>query len=463
MDHAIEDLRLQYPIFIYESFSWKIQDSQLVLVFKYSAPRSPDSSPGPSHQFTHQLVYENLDFADTSFLDTFVFHLGLAAMPSYWKATCSPVIEIRAGYLDESYLPFWKKIFEKGMGEYYFKNRIDFTAPNFLTIKNACIQQQPTVSAQRPVPSGKVLIPIGGGKDSAVTAEILKEHFSINCIVVNPIPASIDTAKIAGVSNPIIVRRTIDPYLLKLNSEGYLNGHVPFSSSVAFISALAAAISGYRYIALSNERSSNEGNAEYLGTTVNHQYSKTLEFETDFNAYIHQLSSALQLADISYFSFLRPLYELQIGRLFSAMPQYFPVFRSCNSNFKQAKINDPANTPKLAKAGEGWCGHCSKCLSIALVLSPWLDEDVIVSIFGRNPLIDPSNKALLKNMITPGKKPFECVTTTAEAKLALEIIRSGFVPQSGSLLQEWLDNPNMPPEFSHLLKQEYDSRTTQIS
>lgn len=441
---TVDELRAKYPKFVYQSFHWEIINKLLHLTFKYQTP--------PDHNFTHTLVYENIDLTDTAFLDLLAFHIGLAAMPSYWKATCSPVIEIQAGYLDDKFLPFWVKLFEKGMGEYYFKNRIDFTTPDFLTIRNAKIKANRSASRtpattrqsehlESPESSGqkKVLIPIGGGKDSAVTAEIFRQHFPINCFIVNPIPASMSIAKLSGCDNPVVVRRTIDPYLLKLNNEGYLNGHIPFSSSVAFLSLLAAVIGGYRYIALSNERSSNEGNAVYLDHTVNHQYSKTLEFETDFNNYIHNLTANYQLPTTNYFSFLRPLYELQIGRIFSRMPQYFSVFRSCNVGQKTGI----------------WCNHCSKCLSIALVLAPWVSPKQIVEIFGRNPLTDTANKTLLKNMITPGKKPFECVTTTAEAKLALEIIRTGFVPQHGSLLQEWLENPNLPPEISAILQQEY--------
>ena len=38
-----------------------------------------------------------------------------------------------------------------------------------------------------------------------------------------------------------------------------------------------------KYILLSNESSANESNVD--GTKINHQYSKTYEFECDFNEY----------------------------------------------------------------------------------------------------------------------------------------------------------------------------------
>ena len=67
--------------------------------------------------------------------------------------------------------------------------------------------------------------------------------------------------------------------MLQLNSEGYINGHTPFSAIVAFSSVLTAALNGQKYITLSNENSANESTVK--DSKVNHQYSKSYEFELD--------------------------------------------------------------------------------------------------------------------------------------------------------------------------------------
>jgi len=74
---------------------------------------------------------------------------------------------------------------------------------------------------------------------------------------------------------------------------------------------LAAVLFNKKYIILSNEKSSNEGNLKYLGEEINHQYSKTLDFENKFREYLKKYLSS----NIEYFSLLRPLYELQIANI----------------------------------------------------------------------------------------------------------------------------------------------------
>lgn len=63
-----------------------------------------------------------------------------------------------------------------------------------------------------------------------------------------------------------------------------------------------------------------------FGEKVNHQYSKTYEFENDFAEY----SKKYLKANVKYFSFLRPLNEMQIAKIFSRYTKYHKVFKSCN-------------------------------------------------------------------------------------------------------------------------------------
>ena len=60
----------------------------------------------------------------------------------------------------------------------------------------------------------------------------------------------------------LIFDAEIDGLLLKLNKEGFLNGHVPFSSQLAFASYIMAYLNNKRYIIVSNEASANESNVK---------------------------------------------------------------------------------------------------------------------------------------------------------------------------------------------------------
>jgi hypothetical protein len=446
-----EELRQKYPLFIFEKYEYKFINENLEISYYFSLP--------PDHKFSHKIVVENCKPALPAGglkivnLENLIFHVGLSLMPSYWKAACSPKIEIQAGNLSEKQLEFWKKLFIKGMGEYFYKNEIDFTYPEFLTIKSLNTSPHPSPNLGEGAEgevlknSGKlqsVLIPIGGGKDSIVTLELLKTGYPVTPFMINPVPEMINVCQTAGFTQPLIVNSQIDPYLLELNRQGYLNGHVPVSAFYAFTSVLVAAVSGHKYIAFSNERSSFEGNTEYLNRTINHQYSKTLEFETDFNSYLVSL-----ISDIKYFSFLRPLYELQIAKIFCRYPQYFSVFTSCNSNFKL----DSKGLASHSSQSGGWCGHCPKCVSTALLLAAWLGKAKVTEVMGVYPPDLSENAEILKDLTGDNPiKPFECVLTRDEAKISLDMIAGGPTDKSRMFMTSWMDDPNMPPEFEKILK-----------
>lgn len=248
---------------------------------------------------------------------------------------------------------------------------------------------------------GGVLVPLGGGKDSVVGMELLKQMgCKIIPFVVNPRGATEEVMRVAGFSreDSIFMHRAIDPMLLELNAAGFLNGHTPFSAMLAFASSFVASKAGIRYIVLSNESSANEPNIP--GTQINHQYSKSFEFEQDFRSY---LANCLDPA-VNYFSLLRPLNELQIAGLFSSLKSYHGVFKSCNAGSKT----------------DSWCGQCPKCLFTFIILSVFLHRAEVIRIFGKDLLDDPSLWSQLQGLcgLAP-EKPFECVGSLEEVNLAL--------------------------------------------
>jgi len=138
------------------------------------------------------------------------------------------------------------------------------------------------------------------------------------------------------------------------------------------------------------------------GTRINHQYSKSLEFEQDFRKYVKDYISD----DYNYFSLLRPLSELQIAALFSGMPEFHHEFRSCNVGSKT----------------DSWCGHCPKCLFTFIILSPFLEPEKLREIFGKNLLDEPSLENYLDELSGMKEtKPFECIGTVEEVNLALSL------------------------------------------
>jgi len=405
-----ETLRKKYPRFIYEKYSWQVSKKNLEIFFTFRI--KPDIS------FNPRIVIENINRAKirrigNEVFNNLIFNLGLVELISYWKATCSPKIEIQAGPLNKEQIKWWKSLIINGMGQFFYENKIDFRPAKFVQILSPNVTKQDLVTLYGGKLKDKVLVPIGGGKDSVVTLEILKQNSpvggkrKINCFSLNPTPAAKKIIDMGGCRKPIIVRRKVDRKLLALNQRGFLNGHTPFSAYLAFLSCLLGVIFDFKFIAFSNEKSSDEGNVKYLGKIINHQYSKTFQFEKLFRNY----SKKYLAKEFEYFSFLRPLYEIQIAKLFSQNPKYFPVFMSCNVAYQ---TNSGRKNPIRQ-----WCGACPKCLFIFASLYPFVESKKLIKTLGGNLF---ENKSLLPLMLQltgeKGFKPFECVGTKKESRVA---------------------------------------------
>ena len=388
-------LRKEFPFFEYEGFEYKIEKDVLSVEFSFNL--------AGKHFFRPVLKLEKNDYIDFSRissqdLETLLFHIGMVESISYWKAACPPVFIIRDYALDKDREQWWKKLFLKGLGEFFYLNGIEIDEDHLFDFRYKTNNKTGLLPAMRPGDS--VMVPVGGGKDSVVTLELLKRKKNVFPFILNPRPASIDTVRKANIdiAKTITVHRTIDSELLKLNKNGFLNGHTPFSALLAFISLLAANFSGVADIALSNESSANE--PTHFATGANHQYSKSFEFEKDFREYVHKHIQK----GVNYFSFLRPLSEYQIAALFSMFPAHFDTFRSCNAGSKE----------------NIWCGKCSKCLFTYIILSPFVERERLNMIFGNN-LLEKAELKPFFNELTglAATKPFECVGTVNEVRHAL--------------------------------------------
>ncbi len=337
-------------------------------------------------------------------LNNFVFHLGMMEIPTYWKTTCSPEIVVRAGFLTKAQTEWWKDLILKGMSQFFYENKIDFRGDDFLEILNNPSIEALPLGIYLPKPQDRYLIPMGGGKDSIVTLEKIKRRRkSVNCFLLNPGLTQRKVLRAGEIENPVIVERNIDPLLFKLNTEGYLNGHTPFTAVLHFLGIFCAVLFDYKNVAFSNEKSADEGNAVYLGKEVNHQYAKSSEFERKFKEYCREYLAK----NIRCFSFLRKYTELEISKMFAGYQKYFSSFSSCNVGLK---------------TGERWCGNCPKCLFVYASLYPYLNKKELIGIFGKDIFENKDLLSVMKGLIGKGKhKPLECVGTYEESRSAFDM------------------------------------------
>ena len=444
-------LRENYKNFIYHSYKIYEDEDKICLEFDFEIENLRRFNP------RIEILKKEFKFNDinSNLIKNIVFNIGMIEAISYYKATCPENFIIECGALNEEQENWFRKLFYLGLGEFRFINNIKIQENELVKFKSLGTSVDIGNLENTNELSGNI-IPIGGGKDSNVTIELLEKYKEDNLIFcIGSKKVSLDCAKVAGydLDKIIEVKRIIDKNLLDLNKEGYLNGHTPFSAIVAFITYLVSTLLNKKYVVLSNEDSANETNVK--DENINHQYSKTIEFENDFRFYAEKYMKS----NVEYFSALRPITELQIAYLFSKYEKYHEIFKSCNVGSK----TEPWH----------WCTNCPKCLFVFTILAPFLYKEKEVKIFGNDMF---ENKELLNTFIElcgyGETKPFECVGTFDEINYAvsktiislkekgeklpylLEYYDNNYeVKVDDSILSYYNNNNNLPEEYSKILKE----------
>ncbi|MGB7050891.1 MAG: hypothetical protein WBG41_04930 [Acidimicrobiales bacterium] len=334
-------------------------------------------------------------------------HLHIAAGTSYYKAAAPDRVVVDEGYLTPDEAEFHRHLYDDGLREFAVVNHLPVPRP--VSVSARVVGGDPPI---RPARSGtpsdrrpRVVVPLGGGKDSLVLAEAVRP-LEPRLFAVNPHPLVVDLAGQAGLEL-LVARRTLSPELQRLNRFGALNGHVPITAIVSLITVLGASIYGYDTIAMAVERSASEETVVVEGVPVNHQYSKSLAFEQLLR---HLIGSSID-ADLCYGSALRPYSELAISRAFAGLGRYQDTFCSCNVVFRQS-----------GGASDGWCGQCAKCRFVALMLAPFLPRSALVSIMGADLLDDAGQIPGFEALMSREDKPFECVGERRESAAAFRLL-----------------------------------------
>jgi len=430
-------IRAKYPNFIYHGYKIYFKGLDTILEFCYEIVGLDT--------FTHKLKFP---FKIDNEVDNIVFHIGLAEAISYYKITLSTNFIIKCGSIDKIQQNWWKKLYYKGLGEFIYINQIYISQDDMFKFD---IQATKKFKQNSYETNNISLIPIGGGKDSIVTYKLLQGKMENILVAINPIKASKDILETR--EDSIIIDRILDAKIIALNqTKKFFNGHIPFSSIVAFIMKFVAIHTKSRYIVLSNESSANEENVMFNNLAINHQYSKSLEFENDFRWYVSNFITK----DIEYFSLLRPLHEIQIAMLFTKIAKdYYTIFRSCNVGSKQ----------------NIWCNSCPKCLFVYIMFAPFLDEAELINIFGED-LLDKQElyNIFIELVDKTQTKPLECVGSYDEVNFALMLTIKKYrdsnttLPyllqrynelnieiKNHNLLNDFNDNHNLPIQLATII------------
>ena len=124
--------------------------------------------------------------------------------------TCPKKMIVSCGSLDENQIQWFKKLYVNGLGEFFYINGIKhIDEDNFIDIIFENDVKEINNSNKKLIGN---LIPVGGGKDSNVTMEILSNQKDKNtAFIVNPRGATIESVRVAGLEeNLITVQRKLD-------------------------------------------------------------------------------------------------------------------------------------------------------------------------------------------------------------------------------------------------------------
>jgi UDP-N-acetyl-alpha-D-muramoyl-L-alanyl-L-glutamate epimerase len=357
----------------------------------------------------------------------------LLAGVSYYKTAAPPVIDLGDTALTERELVFLREFYLSGLGEYAYRNGLDLSD---LRIEAPALENAPALEKAPAAQDLRPLIPFGGGIDSIVTVEGVRQHTGDITLFVVSRPGDRFAAieKPAAVSGLSIIRagREIDPQLLRSQELGFLNGHVPVTGIISAIAVLAAVLNDRNAVVMSNEWSASVPTLEYNGQQVNHQWSKSAAFE----ASLRELLKADPAVLPDYFSALRDRTELWVGEKFANLTQYHGTFRSCNRAFH-------IDTKRRL---DHWCGQCDKCCFIDLILAPFMPAEQLRAVFAADggasaldnpePLENPALKLKFQTLLGSGTKPFECVGEVNECRAAVVLAANRQDRRDTTLLQE---------------------------
>jgi hypothetical protein len=380
--------------FVFDSYE-VLHDTQLELHYHYK-----DAHGTIIGTFVERYVLPtkiNLDDHITRYI---LQHLHIIVGISYYKSLLG---QVGVPYdLSNHEADYYNAIYHNGLGEYSYINKITGYIKPFKATA-------PTEHAAVPLETIGALLGIGGGKDSIVSAEIAKAiglRTSVMHVATRDHDGQAGAVMKQANLDQLHVERYLDISIVEFTAKyNGMSGHIPLSAILAWIGLLVAYAKKLEYVMMANESAASSGNVDWNGMTINHQWSKSYQFETLTQDFVHKHISP----NLWYFSPIRPYGSLAVVALFAKLGKnYYSSFTSCNLVLRI----DPSERPNGR-----WCTRCAKCLSSWLLLSASLGDDQLLQIFGRNLFDDVSLRPTFKALVgLEDHKPLDCVGTTEELR-----------------------------------------------
>lgn len=313
-------------------------------------------------------------------------------------------------YVTPALADLWREVFTKVWAQWRYENDL----PTYVPSLRAGARDE-TVALEVVPGEVDVLAFCGGGKDSLVALDLLDDAgLAYSTLAYSssiygraaPQHALID--RLADQFSPRRRHRQwifddfIDSPVLDLEPPASVSTLTAAETPASVFASLPVALAhGYTNLCLAHERSADVGNLVWdaTGEEVNHQWGKSTEAETMLDEYVR----TELLANVRYFSILKPVNDLVIFNALNRRLDAVPATHSCN----------------LVKP---WCNRCAKCAYVFLNYSAYLPADVVAQVFAVNLFDVPENLAHFRGLLgLDAHTPFECVGQVEESRLAFSV------------------------------------------
>lgn len=388
--------------------------------FRYTGWRFDGETGVAEFDYLHQGSAQELAFTDSVTFPLPSTALGAAELAAfhrvlellyvaigtiYYKGVAPATVSLGDLALAPAAARWTQQLYRQGLAEFAYR----WTLPHVLDLAPEIRPRAAAVDRDDLATTDRLpVVAIGGGKDSIVSAEVLRAagfrpaSFAVQREL-TPLLSQMMT--LAGPPG-LLISRHQDPRMTELLRTNSMRvGHVPVTAINSLAGVAVAALHGLGPVVMSNERSADEGNLIWHGHQVNHQWSKGVAAE---QLLTDALSEHAGLGN-ACFSLLRGMSEVGIARLFAATDGYDELMTSCNYAFRMSHQERTAR----------WCNKCAKCRFVFLALAPFTDRLRLVGIFGSNLLDDEAQLDGYRELLgLTGHKPFECVGELAESRVA---------------------------------------------
>ena len=322
-----------------------------------------------------------------------------------------------ADFATPEFASLWRDIFKNVWAQWRYENDDpEYFGPSF-DVSESSAEAAPVATEQGDV---DILAFCGGGKDSLVAMKLLERGgggtlfdsltysssiYGRSQIQHELLDSLLDHGSPRHRRRLWIFDDFLESPVLQLGSQGGSKTLTAAETPSSIFTAIPFALQhGYLYFSLGHERSADTGQVfwDKTGEDVNHQWGKSLEAEEMLNNYVQESL----VSNLTYFSILKPIYDVMIFNLLRQDLDAVKDTHSCNE-------------------AKPWCKKCPKCAYVWLNYMAWLPVELVDEIFDGTNLFDiEENQETFMQLIGAADQlPFECIGQADESKLAFEMCR----------------------------------------